>query len=86
MTVPITKKMQPIKILMLGGYMCGKTSLIASVFGQMQNGALNKIFSVADVSPITGIEESKYPLIDKRCELIYFIENQRVVSGGIVKK
>ena len=73
--------MQPIKISILGGYMCGKTSLIASVFDQMLNGELNKIFTVADrtmqenkVSPIHGKEECKTLLINKRMELIRFIE------------
>lgn len=72
---------KPIKVLMIGGRRCGKTSALASLFDQMQNGATNTVFSVADrteperkVNPKTGKEESKDSLINKRYELINFID------------
>lgn len=71
---------KPIKVLMMGGRRCGKTSALASLFDQMQNGATNTIFTVADrtqpetkVSPINGKEECKDLLTNKRLELIDFI-------------
>lgn len=74
---------KPIKVLMIGGRRCGKTSALASLFDQMQNGATNTVFSVANrtkperkVSPITGKEESKDSLINKRLELINFIDKE----------
>lgn len=72
---------KPIKVLMIGGRRCGKTSVLASLFDQMQNGATNTIFTVADrtnpikkISPITLKEEEKDLLINKKLELINFIE------------
>lgn len=73
-----------IKALMIGGRRCGKTSVLASLFDQMQNGATNTIFTVADrtnyvkkISPITNKEEDQDILINKKLELIDFIEKGR---------
>ncbi len=74
-------KEKPLKVLMIGGRRCGKTSVLASLFDQMQNGATNTVFTVADrtiperkVSPITGKEECKDLLMNKKFELINFID------------
>lgn len=40
--------MEPLKILMMGGRRCGKTSALASMFEQMINGPVKNYFTVAD--------------------------------------
>lgn len=69
--------MEPIKIIMLGGRRCGKTSALASMFDQMQNGPVNRFLTSSDetkkqtkvVSPITGEIESQDSLTTKAEEL-----------------
>lgn len=59
--------MEPIKILMLGGRRCGKTSALASMFYQMTTGPANRFFTINDktiykknvISPRTGDKESQ---------------------------
>ena len=65
-----------IKVLMVGGRRCGKTSALASMFDQIKNGPVNKIFTIIDdtviekkISPITGKEETKEALEVKTLEL-----------------
>lgn len=46
-----------IKVLMMGGRRCGKTSALASLFYQMINGETKSILSVSDVTqPQTKID------------------------------
>ena len=39
---------KPLKVLMMGGRRCGKTSALASLFEQMANGPVNNYFTVND--------------------------------------
>lgn len=72
-----------IKVLMIGGRRCGKTSALASLFDQMKNGPINSFFSIYDhtvlergkISPITNKPEDQEPLISKSLELSYLLEN-----------
>lgn len=71
-----------IKVLMVGGRRCGKTSALASMFNQMINGLANEFFTVANstpyvrgkVSPITGMSEDQDTLESKNAELQVFLE------------
>ena len=40
--------MSSLKVLMMGGRRCGKTSALASLFDQMVNGATNQFLTVSD--------------------------------------
>lgn len=69
-----------IKVLMMGGRRCGKTSALASLFYQMINGETKSILSVSDVTqpqtkidPQTGREISQPSLETKRLELQHFM-------------
>ena len=71
-----------IKVLMVGGRRCGKTSALASMFNQMINGLVNSIFTVANstvyvkgkISPITGLPEDQDTLESKNAELQCFLD------------
>ncbi len=70
-----------LKVLMMGGRRCGKTSALASLFDQMIHGATNKYLTVCDdttvetkVDPITHEIENKDSLSNKKLELLHFIE------------
>lgn len=39
---------EPLKVLMVGGRRCGKTSALASMFEQMINGEVKNYFTVSD--------------------------------------
>lgn len=75
-------KKSNIKVLMVGGRRCGKTSALASMFNQMINGLVNSIFTVANstvyvkgkISPITGQPEDQDTLESKNAELQYFLD------------
>ena len=41
---------KPLKVFMMGGRRCGKTSVLASMFDRMTNGIANKYFTVADAT------------------------------------
>lgn len=69
-----------LKVLMMGGRRCGKTSALASLFDQMIHGATNQYLTVCDNTiletktiPGTNITEKQDSLSDKRLELEYFI-------------
>ena len=77
--------MEPIKIIMLGGRRCGKTSALASMFDQMQNGPVNRFLTSSDetkkqdkvISPLTGEIESQDSLTVKAEELEGFFSEPR---------
>lgn len=61
---------KPLKILMMGGRRCGKTSALASLFEQMVNGPVNNYFTVADQTILeTKDGESQDSLNGKFLEL-----------------
>ena len=39
---------KPLKVLMMGGRRCGKTSVLASMFERMSNGVANTYITVTD--------------------------------------
>lgn len=74
--------MAKLKVLMMGGRRCGKTSALASLFYQMIHGATNEFLTVSDntiletkIDSITNTkkEEKQESLLKKRMELEYFI-------------
>lgn len=66
--------MANLKVLMMGGRRCGKTSALASVFDQMQHGKTNEYLTVCDLTkPEEKDGEKKELLLKKRLELEYFI-------------
>lgn len=75
-------KKSNIKVLMVGGRRCGKTSALASMFNQMINGLVNSFFTVANstvyvkgkISPITGQPEDQDTLESKNAELQNFLD------------
>lgn len=82
-----------LKVLMMGGRRCGKTSALASLFDQMIHGATNEYLTVCDdtisetkVDPVTQKEEVKDLLVNKKLELKRFIEkggnNTFLVDAG----
>ena len=82
-----------LKVLMMGGRRCGKTSALASLFDQMIHGATNEYLTVCDdtisetkVDPVTKKEEVKDLLGNKKLELKHFIEkggnNTFLVDAG----
>ena len=74
--------MAKLKVLMMGGRRCGKTSALASLFDQMIHGATNEFLTVCDLTkqedkynPITKHFEKQDLLSNKKLELEYFIDN-----------
>lgn len=66
--------MADLKVLMMGGRRCGKTSALASLFDQMIHGKTNEVLTVSDQTvPETKDGEKKDSLINKRLELAHFI-------------
>lgn len=66
--------MADLKVLMMGGRRCGKTSALASMFDQMINGQTNSILTVADRTVRECKDgEMQDMLGDKKSELKYFI-------------
>lgn len=78
--------MADLKVLMMGGRRCGKTSALASMFDQMINGPTNSIITVADrtVGEIKDGEKQDM-LRDKKSELKYFI-NKNINGTFMVDK
>lgn len=67
--------MANLKVLMMGGRRCGKTSALASLFYQMIHGKTNEFLTVCDktnLGPKDG--EKQDSLIGKRLELEHFID------------
>lgn len=74
MILPPRIHMANLKVLMMGGRRCGKTSALASLFYQMIHGKTNDILTVSDAtSPETKNGEDKETLSNKRLELEHFI-------------
>lgn len=68
---------EKMKVLMIGGLACGKTTTLASLFHQMMNSDTNNIFSVIEKSSQNDCEHNKKSLIGKCLELRFLIEKQR---------
>ena len=76
-----------LKILMMGGRRCGKTSALASLFNQMIHGATNEYLTVADDTiPETKEGEVQDTLTNKKLELMHFLgknnNNTFLVDAG----
>lgn len=82
-----------LKVLMMGGRRCGKTSALASMFEQMIHGATNEYLTVSNdtiletkIDPGTKEEEVQDSLINKKLELTHFIDrggnNTFLVDAG----
>lgn len=70
--------MANLKVLMMGGRRCGKTSALASIFHQMQKGSTNDFLTVSDqTTPERKDAEQKESLVKKRAELKNFIANSK---------
>ena len=66
---------KPLKVLMMGGRRCGKTSALASLFEQMKNGPVKEYFTVADRTVLeTKGFETQDSLNDKTLELQNMLE------------
>lgn len=63
-----------LKVLIMGGHRCGKTSVLSSLFYQAINSELNEILTINDCTSIQCIDiPVDYSLADKRLELVNFI-------------
>lgn len=75
--------MANLKVLMMGGRRCGKTSALASLFDQMKNTReINELLTVADktileTKVVDGIEEKQEGLHVKKLELQSFMQTYR---------
>lgn len=66
---------EPLKVIMMGGRRCGKTSALASLFEQMKNGPVKEYFTVADRTVLeTKGFETQDSLNDKTLELQNMLE------------
>ncbi len=66
---------EPLKVIMMGGRRCGKTSALASLFDQMVNGPVKDYFTVSDRTVLeTKGFEIQDSLNDKTLELINKLE------------
>lgn len=66
--------MADLKVLMMGGRRCGKTSALASLFDQMQHGRTNEFITVSDQTVLEEKDgEKQDSLLRKRLELENFI-------------
>lgn len=71
-----------LKVLMMGGRRCGKTSALASLFYQSINGDVNQFLTISDhtilrtkTDPNTNQTETQESLANKRLELMNLIGN-----------
>ncbi len=68
--------MANLKVLMMGGRRCGKTSALASLFDQMIHGKTNEVLTVCDKTVLEYKEgEQQDSLANKRLKLEHFILN-----------
>ena len=80
--------MSSLKVLMMGGRRCGKTSALASLFDQMTNGATNQFLTVSDRTDNTQNKNGERidTLSNKTLELKYLFQtlsnNQFVVDNN----
>lgn len=82
--------MSSLKVLMMGGRRCGKTSALASLFDQMINGATNQFLTVSDNTVSQNKDgESIDTLHHKKYELLNLFRNlsnnKFVVDSGLTK-
>lgn len=82
--------MSSLKVLMMGGRRCGKTSALASLFDQMINGATNQFLTVSDNTVSQNKDgESIDTLHHKKYELLNLFQNlsnkKFVVDSGLTK-
>lgn len=69
---------QPLKVLMMGGRRCGKTSALASLFEQTKNGPVNDYFTVSDRTLLeTKNFDRQESLSDKTLELTNMLETNK---------
>ncbi len=69
---------QPLKVIMIGGRRCGKTSALASLFEQMKNGPVKEYFTVSDRTIlVTKGFEKQDSLNDKTLELHNKLETNK---------
>lgn len=69
---------EPLKVLMMGGRRCGKTSALASLFAQMINGEVKNYFTVSDRTKIeTKGFETQDSLGGKTLELENMLETNK---------
>ena len=70
-----------IKVFMIGGRRCGKTSALSVMFDQFVNGRASSFFTINDqtqlelgkLSPISNKLEDQDPLLPKKYELMHFL-------------
>ena len=73
--------MAALKVLMMGGRRCGKTSALASLFSQMTNSAVKNYFTVADKTVLeTKGFETQDSLNNKLLELQNMLETNKECS------
>lgn len=73
---------RPLKVIMMGGRRCGKTSALASLFEQMKNGPVKEYFTVADRTVLeTKGFETQDSLNDKTLELQNMLETNKENSN-----
>lgn len=73
---------RPLKVIMMGGRRCGKTSALASLFEQMKNGPVKEYFTVSDRTVLeTKGFETQDSLNDKTLELQNMLETNKENSN-----
>lgn len=83
--------MANLKVLMMGGRRCGKTSVLSSLFHQMiHTSQINNILTVADktiqeTKEVNGLIERQESLNEKRLELQWFLQTYKA-SDFLVDK
>lgn len=69
---------EPLKVIMMGGRRCGKTSALASLFEEMKNGRVKDYFTVSDRTILETKEfETQNSLNDKTLELQNMLETNK---------
>lgn len=69
---------EPLKVIMMGGRRCGKTSALASLFEEMKNGQVKDYFTVSDRTVLeTKGFETQDSLNDKILELQNMLESNK---------
>lgn len=69
---------EPLKVIMMGGRRCGKTSALASLFEEMKNGRVKDYFTVSDRTILeTKGFETQNSLNDKTLELQNMLETNK---------
>lgn len=69
---------EPLKVIMMGGRRCGKTSALASLFEEMKNGQVKDYFTVSDRTVLeTKGFETQDSLNDKTLELQNMLETNK---------